>query len=202
MLQKIVITIRSRRARWLYVGLALTALLCAGGYLWIWPGKTAVLVDQLSLGYPNPEFVEAVTSLLCEQGYRVSYVPNPEITVEFFRTLPSQGYDLILLRVHSSASAYNGGNGIVQDSSVSFCTGEPLSKKYPHERNSRQLGGFETPGVNHLFFSVRGDFFAKSAVGRFDNSVIVMMGCESLSIEHTARVLLDLGARAVVGMER
>lgn len=163
------------------------------------PPKRAVIVDQLSVGFPNPGFRENATRLLQEAGYRVAYIPNEAVTVEFFRNLPARGDDLILLRVHSSARFVTHQGEVVDDVSVSLCTGDPLSKAYPRERNSAQLGGFETFGSDTLFFAVRGEFFKRSAAGRFRNSVIVLMGCEGLRIPTTAQIFLDMGAQAVVG---
>lgn len=165
----------------------------------IFPRKSAVIVDQLSLGMPNPAFVEAATRLLESRGYRVTYIPQPDVTVEFFRRLPVRGDELILLRVHSSGRLATRSGAVVDDTSISLCTGEPLSKAYPKERNSGQLGGFETLGSDQLFFSVRGEFFARSAFGKFPKSLIMIMGCEGLRIPKTAEIFLDLGARAVIG---
>lgn len=163
------------------------------------PRKSAVIVDQLSLGMPNLAFIETATRLLESTGYRVTYIPQQDVTVEFYRRLPARGDDLILLRVHSSGRLVTKSGTVVDDSSISLCTGEPLSKAYPKERNSGQLGGFETLGTERLFFSVRGEFFARSASGKFPQSVIVIMGCEGLRIPRTAEIFLDLGAQAVIG---
>jgi len=163
------------------------------------PSRSALIIDQLGLGYPRPREIETMTRLLQEEGYTVRYIPHQELSVEFFRTFPTLKADLILFRIHSSARIYTPNNEVVEDVSVSLCTGEPVSKKYRQERNSGQLGGFETAGSDTLFFSVRDAFFRRHAVGRFNQTVILMMGCESLRIPNTAQTFLDMGAQAVVG---
>src|SRR3990170_1695590 len=64
-------------------------------------GPSAVIVDQLSLTYPNPAFAEAATETLEEAGHRVEYFAGEQVTVDLYRSLPRRGYDLILLRAHS-----------------------------------------------------------------------------------------------------
>jgi hypothetical protein len=62
----------------------------------------AVIVDQLSLTVPNPDFVADATEQLEAAGYTVDYFPGEEVTVEAYRGLPAAGYDFVLLRVHSA----------------------------------------------------------------------------------------------------
>ena len=52
----------------------------------------AAIVDQGSLAptsRPNPVFVKKATAILIEAGFSVDYYPGEEVTVEFFRNLPS-----------------------------------------------------------------------------------------------------------------
>lgn len=58
--------------------------------------KKAAIVDQLSLTQPNPAFAETATGILEDAGYLVDYYPGEAVTVEFYRDLPTHGYDLIL----------------------------------------------------------------------------------------------------------
>ena len=162
-------------------------------------GPTAAIIDQLGRGFPNPKFVAEATKMLEGAGYNVVYVPAEDVTVDFFRYLPAQDLDIILLRGHASASAINDDGETVTEDSVSLSTFEPVSDKYATERNARRIGAFEPEGEDGLYFSVRWDFFKYDAVGDFDNAVIVMMGCEGLRANKTAQIFLDRGAQAVVG---
>lgn len=134
-------------------------LLVASAIFLVYSPRTAYIIDQLSLGYPQPHIIETITRLLKNNGYTVHYVPHQAISVEFFRTLPTLKADLMLLRIHSSARIYTPNNEVVEDVSVSLCTGEPVSQKYRQERNSGQLGGFETAGSDTLFFPCVMRFF-------------------------------------------
>ncbi len=64
--------------------------------------RSAVIVDQLSLTVPNPDFVAEATALLETGGYTVDYILGKDVTVEAYRGLPAAGYDFVLLRAHSA----------------------------------------------------------------------------------------------------
>ena len=162
-------------------------------------GPAAVIVDQLEQSHPNPQFIEQATHLLEQAGYHVVYVPAKEVTVDFYRYLPAQQFDIILLRNHASASAVNDAGETVVEDSVSLSTSEPISDKYPTERNARRLGAFEPEGEDALYFSIRWDFFKHDSVGEFNDAVIVMMGCEGLRVNKTAHTFLEKGAQSVIG---
>ncbi len=49
-----------------------------------------------------------------------------------------------------------------------------------------------------LVFSINAGFIEEIMKGRFDNTVIVMMGCEGLTEQLTAQAFLNKGARAFV----
>src|SRR3972149_1506032 len=86
--------------------------------------RTAVIVDQLSLTQPNPAFIETATDTLEGAGYTVDYFPGEEVTVDFYRNLPTHGYDLVILRVH-------GGRVMSEDGRrdyVGLFTSEPYSE--------------------------------------------------------------------------
>ena len=95
------------------------------------PGpKRASVVDQLSLTQPNPTFAQTASDLLEQAGYAVDYYSGQEVTVEFYRNLPTHGHDLLILRVHSGmARDYGEPTGY-----VSLFSGEPYSEtKYAAE---------------------------------------------------------------------
>src|SRR3989304_7907679 len=48
------------------------------------PPKAAI-VDQLSLTYPNPDFVQDATDTLQLAGYQVEYFPGEETDVGFYQ---------------------------------------------------------------------------------------------------------------------
>ena len=64
----------------------------------------AAIVDHLSLTAPNQTFIQTATNTLKQAGYRVDYYSGEKVNVEFYRNLPTHGYGLIILRVHSTAT--------------------------------------------------------------------------------------------------
>ena len=95
----------------------------------------AAIVDQLSFETAKPPFAHTVTALLEQAGYSVDYYPGEEVTVDFYRQLPTLGYDLVLLRAHSGL--INGGEG---DGEAFLFTNEPYSQTgYVEEQRERRL---------------------------------------------------------------
>src|SRR4030042_3815786 len=62
----------------------------------------AAIVDQLYLREPNPAFIAEATRILESYGFTVDVWQGADITVDFYRKLPSLGYKFILLSVHSA----------------------------------------------------------------------------------------------------
>ena len=169
------------------------------------PGpKTAAIVDQLSLTQPNPDFAESATNILEQAGYRVDYFPGEEVTVDFYRDLPTHDYGLIILRVHAGISEETDlitGEKTKREY-VSLFTGEPYRKgKYPQEEIGR-LGKAEYYEGAPPLFGIGPDFITHSMRGSFDETLIIMMGCDGLRSQTTAQAFLDKGASAFVSWSR
>src|SRR5207253_4757483 len=68
------------------------------GAWWVWPSggangpPRAVIVDQLALTDENSVFVDEASQLLADAGYQVDYVPQTNVTVDFYRGLAKRGY--------------------------------------------------------------------------------------------------------------
>jgi hypothetical protein len=160
------------------------------------PGSLAkaAIVDHLSISMPNPAFVKECTDILRGAGFGVDYYKGEQVTVEFYRNLPTLGYKLIVLRVHS---AY-----IQKYLSLAMFTAEPYSKqRYVYEQlRNRVASGFIEPyhkgDPKHLVITDK--FVRFSMKGSFDDTVIVMMGCSGIK-KCAATAFLQKGASAYVG---
>lgn len=165
------------------------------------PGPTtAVIVDQLSLTFPNPTFVDTATSLLEQAGYTVDHYLGEEVTVEFYRDLPAHGYDLLVLRVHSGMAKDDG----VPTDYVSLFTGEPFSEVFHdaetwEDAEAGRLGRARQRDGSPEYFSIVPDFIESSMRGRFEGTTVIMMGCDGLRTDATAEAFVRKGAKAVVG---
>jgi hypothetical protein len=160
--------------------------------------KTAAIVDQLSLTQPNPDFAETTTSILESAGYSVDYYPGEEVTVEFYRDLPTHGYDLILLRVHSGlARDYGEPTGY-----VSLFSGQPFSEsEYAEERAAGLVGRATYYDGGPSVFGIVPDFIESTMKGRFDGATVLMLGCDGLITDTTAEAFVRKGAKVVVGWD-
>ncbi len=165
---------------------------------------SAVIIDQLSLTVPNPQFVKAATEVLQGAGYAVDYYPGERVTVDFYRDLATQGHELVIFRVHSGVSReVDLGTGEVTEMEfVSLFTGEPYRKdKYWKEQIQKLLGEGRTSydDGNSSLFGIGPRFIKNSMKGKFDEAILILMGCDGLMTPITANALLDRGASAVVG---
>jgi hypothetical protein len=163
------------------------------------PELKAAIVDQLSLTYPNQTFIEAATSILKQVGYSVDYYRGEEVTVEFYTNLPTHNYELIILRVHSTASGLSQGQFVTVP--VFLFTSEIYSTtRHVSEQLSDEVfrAAYNTPGSKD-YFAIGPNFVLGAMAGGFKNTTIIMMGCEGLKNTETAEAFIERGAKAYIG---
>ena len=159
----------------------------------------AAIVDHLSLTMPNQAFIHTATNILEQAGYMVHYYPGEEVTVEFYRNLPTYGYELIILRVHSAAAAYQEEEFV--EAPVCFFSSESYSRtKYVYEQLTDQLviASYTMPEPPY-YFAIMPKFVTSSINGKFSNTTIIMMGCEGLNNTKMAEAFIEKGAKAYIG---
>jgi len=174
----------------------------------------AAIVDQLALTEPNPSFSESATELLQGAGYTVDYYPGEQVTVDFYRDLPTHKYDLLVLRAHTARFEEESLtltdpvrrqevlDAFGQD--VFFFTAEPYDKtKYVEEREKFRLFAvrYRAAYGDERFFGVTPYFIESSMRGDFDGATIIMMGCDGLLFDNTPKALVERGAKAVIGWD-
>jgi len=161
----------------------------------------AAILDQLSLYLPNQAFVQSSMAILTNDGFEVDYYGENEVTVELYRKLPSLGYDLVILRVHSGLMQKGG--EITRN--VAFFTSEPYSttKHISEQLNDEVSVGIPSlepfEGDEEAYFVITPKFVRSSMDGRFDNTLIIMMGCDGLAYTPMAEALIERGALAYIG---
>ncbi len=162
-------------------------------------GHRAVLVDQLSLTAANPGFVDESRRLLESNGYQVDYFSGEDVTVDLYRSLPKRGYDLVILRVHSTAVISRGDEDVT---SVSLFTGQPYTRDlYNEEQLQGRVGFAQYTEDGPKYFGVTSDFVRDSMEGRFKDAVVVMMGCQGFINDRGAEAFSDKGARTFIGWD-
>jgi hypothetical protein len=161
-------------------------------------GPRAAIVDHVSLTEPNPAFAETATELLEQAGYAVDYYPGEEVTVEFYRHLPTWGYELIILRVHST----QGRIGDRPADLVTLFTSDLYDKTwYWKEREKQRLSRVSYYKGGPQYFGIMPGFIKSSMKGNFPGTTIIMMGCDGLRSDSIAEAFVERGAKAVVGWD-
>ena len=177
------------------------------------PELRAAIVDQLGLNEPNPEFAESATSMLEQAGYTVDYYPPEQVTVDFYRQIAKQKYLLIIFRVHIARFTEEGltmadaeRRQQILDAfgkSVFLFTSEQYdSSKYADDRENFRLFSVRnlTGSGDTRYFGITPRFI-QSMPGKFDKTVVVLMGCDGLLFDGTAKAFVDKGADAVIGWD-
>ncbi|MCK4822205.1 hypothetical protein KA005_40960, partial [bacterium] len=95
----------------------------------------AAIVDQLGASMPNQTFVREATTMMEDANFTVDYYSSGAVTVDFYRNLPTYGYDLIVLRVHSAI-----GNGTGTSKFVLFSSEAYSKTKYQYEQLTNKVG--------------------------------------------------------------
>ena len=171
----------------------------------------AAIVDHLSFtGQPNETFVNTCINILEDGGLTSAYHKGEDVTVDFYRNLPSCGTRLIILRVHSAIMKVNG--EIIPPPLLGLFTSEPYLgaedayEKYREDvENDRLVRAFFTEGGAE-YFGIVPEFVEESMKGEFENTAIIMMGCEGLGYEGLtytgmAEAFVKKGAKAYISWD-
>jgi hypothetical protein len=155
----------------------------------------AAIVDHLSLTFPNQTFIQTAITILKQAGYSVDYYPGEKVTVEFYRNLPTYEYKIIILRVHSTTGGY---------SIVGLFTSEIYSRqKYIYEQLTDQLYPLAYSYTDReAYFGILPSFVELSMKGKFQNTIIVMMGCEGLNNTKMAEAFIRKGAKVCISWNK
>jgi len=169
---------------------------------------TAAIIDQLSASFQeNEQFIANVTRELEDYGFEVDVFQGNNITVDFYRQLPTRGYKLIIFRAHSGILEQD---GEVMLRTVLFTNEEYSESRYALEQVYGQLTmGGACQGCP-MMFGITSEFVRaggvigqdRDMVGRFDNTVIVMMGCSGIALTDMAEAFIDKGASVYLAWDR
>jgi hypothetical protein len=155
----------------------------------------AVIVDQLSSLQENETFITNVTKELEDYGFEVVLYQGDEITVDFYRQLPTHGYKLIIFRAHSGLLAED---EKVDYRTTLFTNEEYSMAKYVVEQLHDQLVMARVGEGYPMVFGIPPKFIRESMNGKFDDTVVIMMGCSGLFLEDLAEALVDKDASVYI----
>jgi len=153
----------------------------------------AAIIDQLNIEYPNPTFIQNVTSLLEKYGFQVTHYETANVGI--YRELAKKDYGIIILRVHSALRE--------DKSTVDLFTSErydPDKYRWELENDYMVIGELLYSRSGQFYYAVTHKFI-RNLEGRFSKSIIVAMGCWSLKegCEQLAQAFVDKGAIAYIG---
>ncbi|NWG10633.1 hypothetical protein HXY33_02615 [Candidatus Bathyarchaeota archaeon] len=159
------------------------------------PKLKAAIVDHLNLTLPNQTFIQTAARILTEANYTVDYYSGEKVTVEFYRNLPTLGYDIILLRVHSA------GASVLGESELQLFTSEFYSKtRHVSEQLAHQVGMvMYSADAKEAYFGISPNFVRQCMKDEFEDTIVIMMGCDGLAGTQMANAFKDKGAKAYIG---
>jgi len=155
----------------------------------------AVIVDQLSSVRENKDFIAEVTQELEDYGFEVDLHQGSNITVEFYRELPTHGYKLIIFRAHSGLLAEN---EVTKDRTVLFTNEGYSESAHLPEQLTDRLVMARVDEDHPMVFGIPPKFISESMKGKFDDAVVIMMGCSGLFLRDLAPAFVDKGASVYV----
>lgn len=170
----------------------------------------AALVDQVSLSIPDQAFVQTAAKILVQANYSVDYYSGEKVTVEFYRNLPTHGYNMVILRVHATEEQFGGtARGeeqraplelpLIPWSQLLFTSEQYSTTKYVAEQLEGQIlqAGYSLESQG--YFAIAPSFVTSSMNGTFQNTSVIMMGCGGYGNNRTAKAFIEKGAKAYIG---
>jgi len=171
------------------------------------PPEVAI-VDHLEF-FPeqrNQAFVNTCIDIVEERRLTWAYHKGEEVTVNFYRNLPSCGTSLIILRVHSAIMRTEKGTISILGLFTSERYSVEAAKKYREDiLDDRLVRAFFTEGEEE-YFGIVPRFVEESMKGEFKNTIIIMMGCEGLGYEELkytdmAEAFVKKGAKVYISWD-
>lgn len=162
----------------------------------------AALIDHLSFSSPPPNetLKDQCRTILEDAGFDFTYHRGEEVTVNFYKNLPTYDYSLMVLRVHSAVIKDAEGN---PTNLIGFFTSEifdETTKSFylPDLENSRLALARLFAERNDTYLGITPFFVQSNMLGNFKNTVIIMMGCEGLNQTSMAEALVQRGAKVYI----
>ncbi len=174
------------------------------------PRQLAAIIDQLADSIPNKSFQQKAVEYLESAGYDVDVYTTEDITVDFYKKLPSMNYKFIYIRTHSleveeldnstflfTGEKYDINKHIMEQLSGQVTNAIPLNDQLPSEmiNNATMIS-------DATYFAIGSKFVDELMVGKFPQTVIILGGCESIRKHDLAKSLIVRGASEIIGWDR
>ena len=171
------------------------------------PRQLAAIIDQLHDQIPNKSAQKKVLKYLESAGYDVDIYTTEDITVDFYKKLPSMNYKFIYIRSHSlevdklgnstflfTGEKYDIDKHIYEQLSGQVHNALPLSDQSPDEEINNAT-------IDSTYFTIGSKFVYEQMMGKFPQSVIIIAGCESVRNPDLGLSLIFRGASSVIGWD-
>ena len=144
------------------------------------------LVDTLSNDLPSPSFVQTIRIVADKAGFALDYYEANSSTLELFLNLPRMNYTIVVFRTHGWEAV--------------LTTSDPYSQQtYVIDQ---LLGRVGAQRVNQtVYFAMTPSTVTSLMCGRFSGTIIMAMGCSTMSRTDLADAFLRRGARAFIGWD-
>ena len=166
----------------------------------------AAIIDQLSSmeEFTNITFVKTASNMLTTAGYQVTYYKGSDVNVDFFQTLPTDGYKILIFRVHSALRLENSTTDALT-APLDFFTSEPYSVETHVEM--QELDQLDivmyNPTSATRYFGINPNFIMRAMEGSFEGAVIILEGCNGLDGQLRSQGMLSAltyrGAKVIIG---
>jgi hypothetical protein len=200
---------RKKRLLWLSIALAVFSLII----IWVvWLSSSslhtqaqltpkAAIIDQLYLDNPNQNMTQTITQYLEDYGFQVDIYQGNDVTVNFYRNLAKDGYNLIIIRGHSGAMRYENVSERNSTGTYLFTTESYSTLKYPIEQLNGEIVEASLESDQPSFFAIGPKFITNNIKGKFNNTVVIIDGCSGLYSQDLANAFIAKGATAYLAWD-
>ena len=150
----------------------------------------AALIDALSNTSADEVFDDTLNRTLQSAGFGVDFYGAERVTVSFLENFPS-GYKLVIFRVHSALASYK---------DLYLFTAEPYSSgNYSAEQSFLLVKEAYATESSQPVFAVNWGFVERLMTGRFNGTLVVVMGCDGANDVLMSQEFMNQGAVGYVG---
>ena len=184
----------------------------------------AVIIDQLHDEMPNESFHTKATEYFEAAGYTVDIVTTKDVTVDFYKELPKMNYKFVVVRTHGAENSddvvlftgekYSEEQYIQEQLFGQVQKATPLLERiYKVDDISSEwvivndtYRYLSTPAnpiyqAENEYFAIAPKLVSDAMNGKFDDTVFILGGCNTLSNPSLAQALIERGASSVVGWD-
>jgi len=145
------------------------------------------MIDGLSTTHPNRTFWWTA------KDCKTYYYEGGSDTVNFYRSLPTQNFEIIILRVHSAMNPEN--TELAMFTNDQWTDTKARTIYLVDVLNDRLVNVGIEENATH-FFGIR-KYFVIAIKGTFENTTIIIMGYHGLDTQSMAEAFIQKGAKNI-----